>query len=191
MSEERAMSVMRCKCRRQAETGLRCVRCSVPICPECSRSAPVGFLCRQCADNKRDSPLYQVSMGSLALGYAGSLGVALFGGWVMAYIGRPLGFFGFLLAFVYGIVVGETGLRIVNRRRGLPIEIMAGVCAFLGLVGGVLIDLVTRHSVFALHANGAGAWNLPIYLSVLLLNPLTYVLVGIAIYGAVSRIRSL
>ncbi len=185
------MSVTRCKCRRQAETGLRCVRCSVPICPECSRSAPVGFLCRRCANNRRDSLLYQVSMGSLALGYAGSLGVALFGGWVMAYIGRPLGLFGFLLAFIYGIVVGETGLRIVNRRRGLQIEIMAGVCAFLGLVGGMLIDLMMRHTSAVTNSNSYGAEFVSVYLIAQLLNPLTYVVLGVAIYGAVSRIRSL
>lgn len=184
------MSVTRCKCRRQAETGLRCVRCSIPICPECSRSAPVGFLCRQCANNRRDSPLYQVSAGSLALGYAGSLGVALFGGWVMAYVGYRLGFFGFLLAFVYGIVVGETGLRIVNRRRGLQIEIMAGVCAFLGLVGGLMLHLVI-HGAPILHANPYGAGFVSGYLIAQLVNPLTYVVLGVAIYGAVSRIRSL
>ena len=175
---------MQCKCRRQAETGLRCVRCSIPLCPECSRSAPVGFLCRSCANGRRDSPLYQMSAGSLALGYAGSLAVATFGGWIMAEMGYRLGFFGLFLAFVYGIVVAESGLRIVNRRRGLKVEIMAGVCAFLGLVLGLLLTLLTRRG-------DAGAGNVSGYLAAQLMNPMTYVIVGIAVYGAVSRIRSL
>ena len=178
------MAAMRCKCRREAETGLRCVRCSVPICPQCSRSAPVGFLCRSCANGRRDSPLHQISAGSLALGYAGSLGVAVLGGWIMAEVGYRLGFFGFFLAFVYGVVVAESGLRIVNRRRGLHVEIMTGVCAFLGLVGGLLLYLVT-------HRSGYGSEYVSGYLTAQLASPMTYVVVAIAVYGAVSRIRSL
>ena len=105
------MSTMRCKCRRQAETGLRCTRCNVPICPDCSRNAPVGFLCRQCAGGRRNSPLYRLDARSLALGYAGSLTAGVAGGWLMASFGYHLGFFGCLLAYVYGIAVAEVALR--------------------------------------------------------------------------------
>ena len=182
------MSTMRCKCRRQAETGLRCVRCSVPICPDCSRNAPVGFLCRSCAGGRRDSPLFRVDGRSLALGYAGSLAAGVAGGWLMATVGVGLGFFGCFLAYAYGIAVAEVALRITGRKRGPHIEIMAGVSAALGLIGGLYLHLLTLPPLPRQFANGVAT---PSYMTLYLSNPVIYVIAAVAIYGAVSRIRNI
>jgi len=183
------MSVMRCKCRKQAETGLRCIRCEVPICPDCSRSAPVGFLCRGCADGRRSLHLYQIDARSLALGYLGTLAVALFGGWIMADYGMRIGFFGCFLAFFYGNVVGEAGLRITGRKRGLPMEIMVGVCIALGLVGGLSLVAMLHPHYFS--EGGDVATATQSYLLSQLYRPLAYVVFGCALAGGISRIRTL
>src|SRR5476651_635259 len=91
---------MRCKCRKQAITGLRCSRCFVPICPDCSRPAPVGMLCSDCARGK-PSHLYQLDPRSFAAAIPVTLAAALFGGWLMASV-RGLGFFAMFIGYLYG-----------------------------------------------------------------------------------------
>ncbi len=181
---------LRCKCRKQAETGLRCSRCFVPICPDCSRPAPVGMLCRACARGT-PSRLYQVDPKSFALAIPVTLAAAVFGGWLMATIGR-IGFFAAFAGFIYGMAVGEIALRIAGRKRGVQMEIMAGACVFLGMLAGQAIHILTAVSaVPAAYSPNA----LPITGSMLvlrlLMDPWIYVSVAVAVFGAVSRIRSL
>ncbi len=128
---------LRCHCRRHAETGLRCARCNVPICPDCSVPFAVGMICRDCARANR-SPLYQVKAGSLMLGYAVSFAVAIPAGWLLQSM---LGFGFFMLwgAFLYGLLVAEVALRVTGRKRGLQMEIMAGAASLGGLLAGWLL----------------------------------------------------
>jgi hypothetical protein len=126
---------LRCKCRRKAVTSLRCSRCSVPICPDCSKVAPVGMLCSQCG-SPRNLPLYQVSTGNLAVGAAVCLGVASLGGWIL--VSASFGYFSLLLAFLLGLAVAETALRITGRKRGPKVEALAGISAGVGIVIGYM-----------------------------------------------------
>lgn len=168
---------LRCKCRRQAPTGLRCNRCNVPICPDCSIVAPVGMMCRGCARGGK-SRLYEVSPGSLGLAFLACLAVGSFGGWIMAFFGFGLGFMGLWAAFVYGLLVAETALRVTGRKRGTIMEILVGVCVALGLIIGLGIQSTFSPEMGRL---------LLYYLK----SPFLYLSVGIAIVSAVGRIRSL
>ncbi|HLK55005.1 MAG TPA: hypothetical protein VKU00_00485 [Chthonomonadaceae bacterium] len=173
-----ATQPLRCKCRRQAVTSLRCSRCSVPICPDCSIPAAVGMLCRECASNKK-SRLYQVSAGSMALAIPACLLAAAFGGWLLTSIGMGFGFFGIAFGFLYGLAIAEIALRITGRKRGLTMEILAGGSAFLGIIAGWLIT----DSTHPLFNHAYFLWHLS--------NPWSYVLLGVAIFGAVNRIRNI
>jgi hypothetical protein len=182
---------LRCKCRKQAETGLRCSRCFIPICPDCSRPAPVGMICGECARGK-PSHLYQVDPKSFALAIPVTLVAALFGGWLLATI-RYMGFFGMFAGFLYGMAVGEIALRLTGRKRGLPMEIMAGVCVIAGIVGGHGIQFLAESSTIGanpLYAGGDGFDATTLALGYLM-NPWMYVSMGVAVFGAVSRIRNI
>lgn len=168
---------MRCKCRRQAITSLRCSRCSVPICPDCSRVAPVGHLCRECASNKK-SRLYQVSAGSLVLAFLACSAVAAFGGWLVVSAFR-WGIFGILAAFIYGMGVAEVALRVTGRKRGLKMEILAGTCALLGIVVGLLLT-----SLRYAGPEGGGLYAL-------FFDPWLYAQAIVAVFGAVNHTRNI
>jgi hypothetical protein len=164
---------LRCKCRKQAPTSLRCARCFVPICPDCSRVAPAGMLCRECATGQK-SHLYQVSGGHVARGFLASLAAATFGGWLIASIGS-FGFFMLWLGFLYGLGVAEVALRAADRKRGTVMEIIVGISCLGGLVLGWCIETAVtgEPNFFALK------------------DPWTYAAIAAAICGAIGRVRSL
>ncbi len=181
---------VRCKCRRQAETGLRCSRCFVPICPDCSRPAPVGMLCRECARGK-PSHLYMVDPKSFALALPVTLAAALFGGWLMSTV-RGIGFFGMFAGFLYGMAVGEIALRLTGRKRGVQIELMAGACVFIGLIGGYTIHFLTQSQLLGGQvAGGEESVSVSRVALMYLLDPWMYVTIGVSVFGAISRIRNI
>jgi hypothetical protein len=180
----------RCKCRKQAVTGLRCSRCFVPICPDCSRPAPVGMICRECERGK-PSHLYIVEPRSFALAIPVTLAAALFGGWLMSTI-RGIGFFGMFAGFLYGMAVGEVALRLTGRKRGIQMEIMAGACALIGIVGGYAFQFLLLSTVGPAHADLAGPEVLdPATLAMMMLvDPWMYVTTAVSVFGAVTRVRN-
>jgi hypothetical protein len=94
------------------------------------------MLCRECASNGR-SPLFQVQPGLLALSIVACLGVASLGGWIL--FSNMLGYFGLMLAFLLGIGVAETALRITGRKRGTKMEAVAGACTAIGMLASGLV----------------------------------------------------
>ncbi len=168
----------RCKCRKQAETSLRCSRCFVPICPDCSRPAAVGMLCTSCARGNR-SHLYEVGKGDFLKGGLAAFGTAIFGGWLLATM-RDFGFFFFWFCFLYGLAVAEITLRFTGRKRGTSMEVLVGSAVGVGLIAGVILKTLL----------GAGGDSSEVLLDALR-NPWSYVAVGIAVFAAVGRVRHL
>ena len=123
---------LRCKCRRQAITTLRCARCSVLICPDCSIITPAGMICKVCS---RPSPiLHEVSPGSYVKTWLVTLPSAFVIGWFYWTVCAPFGFFSWILAYFYGVAVAEVAKHVSDRRRGVKMEILAGVAAGIGLL---------------------------------------------------------
>jgi hypothetical protein len=166
-------ATLRCKCRRQAPTSLRCARCSVPICPDCSLVAPAGMLCKSCATGQK-SHLYQVGPGHVARGFLASLAVATFGGWLFATLGH-FGFFMLWAGFLYGLGVAEVALRAADRKRGTAMEVIVVISCLGGLALGWGIEALVKgapdYSGFS--------------------DPWTYAAIAAALFGAVGRMRSL
>ena len=133
---------LRCKCRRHAETSLRCSRCNVPICPDCSHMYSVGMLCRDCMRGGKASRLYELAPAAFGKTLAVCLPVSVLMGWIIAsisHIGLMAAIWGGLFQ---GLAVSEAGLRASGRKLGWKIEALVGSCIAIGLVAGwILISL--------------------------------------------------
>lgn len=167
---------LRCRCRRHEITSLRCARCSVPICPHCSIVAPAGQLCRECASGKK-SRLYLVSPKSLALAILACLTTAVLGGWLLASKLGSFGFFALWFGYLYGLIIAEVALRVTGRKRGPLMEILAGTSAVAGILVGWLLVLPAGSPEFISVLSGHlfNVWNL--------------LILGLAVFAAVTRIR--
>ncbi len=165
---------LRCKCRKHAVTSLRCSRCSVPICPDCSKIVPVGMVCSTCLHGKQIH-IYQYGTQDVLRGLGASLLVAIAGGCLLATahsFGLMLSIWGGLLQ---GYIVAEACLRVTNRKRGLVMEAIVGCSVVLGLVLGCL--LISDYQ------------GIP--LEVYLASPYSYILLVIATVVGVGKVRNL
>ncbi len=106
MSDE----VLHCKWHPDRETMLRCYRCGTPICYECARRTPVGYLCPDCAKAAKRR-FEQATVRDLIVG--GLLAFVLSG--VGAYLASWLGWLVIFLAPLYGTFTANLTWRAVRR----------------------------------------------------------------------------
>ena len=138
---------MQCARHPKVETNLRCGRCDTPICPKCSIPGPVGMRCRDCAAQK-SSALYQIHPARFALAAVLGLLAGTIVGAVLDYT-TGTGFSLWIILFagpVIGRFVGDLIVRAAGRKRGLPLEILAGV----SVVGGAVLAQWLFHGGFGL-----------------------------------------
>lgn len=129
----------------QRETGLRCISCSRPICPECARATPVGQICPDCA-RERMPVNYQVAPIQLLI--AGV--VALLYGVIVTFVAGVVigwaGFFGFIVAFLLGPMTGNALARLIDwatgRKRGRLLMVVVSIaysCGSLPYIGLIIL----------------------------------------------------
>lgn len=124
----------------KVKTVLRCSQCGRPICARCAVPYPVGQLCPTCVRGRRPAH-YQVTPIPLIAAGAATLGASALAGLL---VGLVVGWGGLLFSLLGGPMVGGLLSRVVlwagQRRRGLPVQITAGVAAVVGsLLGGASI----------------------------------------------------
>ena len=90
-----------------------------------------------------------------------------------------IGFFVLWLGLFAGYAVGESILRVMYRKRGVKVEVAAGVCAFLGGLVGLIFWL-------PIHGLPMNLQSLQTFLAG---NPFYVVGLGIAVFSAVGRTR--
>jgi hypothetical protein len=130
---------MRCATHPDVETGLTCSKCGKPICPRCMVQTPVGARCAECAKLSK-LPTFKLSRTDYAKAVAVGLGAAVFSGilwylirWVTPFF---MVFLNLLVAAGVGYGIGEATSFSVNRKRGLFLKIIAGICVLLSFVIG-------------------------------------------------------
>jgi hypothetical protein len=140
---------------------------------------PVGMKCPACGRNA-NSALTKVAPHRFALAFVASM---LAG--VGALILSQIGLFAIFLATMYGYFAGGIILRASGMKRGLKLEIAAGVGVVLGAVipkvgPHLIVPLIVRHTGGAAHLSFMA-----------LLNPFFWIVVGVTTACVVSKIRYL
>lgn len=132
VEEARPAETLYCHWHPDRETLLRCNKCGRPICTQCAIRHPVGLRCKECAQVVR-SPVYTVS--PVELGLAGLVGLALSvgAGFVMRFI-AGYWFVSWIIGPVVGGFVAEVMSRVIRYKRGLAMQVLAGLCLALGVV---------------------------------------------------------
>ncbi|MDM8000991.1 MAG: hypothetical protein QUS33_13645 [Dehalococcoidia bacterium] len=127
---------MKCAIHTDVETGLSCGKCGTPICPKCLVETPVGARCRQCA-NVRRLPTYTITPGQYAKAIAAGVGVALAVGVGWAWLRSTVDILawsltaGLILGSVVAYGIAEIVSRVVNQKRGRPLQVIACACFVL------------------------------------------------------------
>lgn len=127
---------MKCSAHPDTETGLACGKCGTPICPKCLVETPVGARCRKCANVKR-LPTYNITPAQYAGAIAAGMAIAVPVGvaWAVLRVVIDIPFFGLmtalLLAAAAAYVIAEVVSRVINRKRGTPLQVIASVCFIL------------------------------------------------------------
>ncbi len=168
---------MQCARHPQVETFVRCGKCDQPICPSCMVAGPVGVRCRDCSRQNLDA-IMRGSPRQYLLAAVWAFGSALLLGWL-----THVSFFWFWLGGVYGYAVGEATLRGGGRKRGLAMQIIAGVAAAAGSVAWAMPLPLGRLPLAVLLAH---PWSLVAFLAN---SPWTLVGLGIGVVFSVMHVR--
>ncbi|MBI2829807.1 MAG: hypothetical protein HYX81_01465 [Chloroflexi bacterium] len=123
---------MKCAAHPDVETNLTCSKCGKPICPRCLVQTPVGARCPQCARLDK-LPTYSMTRVYYLRAISAALGTAIFCGiiWALISVQLPFLYFNFLLAAGVGYAIAEVMSLSVNRKRGVPLAIIAGIAVIM------------------------------------------------------------
>ena len=118
-------------------TTLRCGRCGKPICPDCFVRHPVGLRCKECAQ-VRKSPVYNLAASDYLVAGLVGLGLSAVVGLLLRFVGG-FGFFAIFIGLAVGGGIADLMSRVIRYKRGVGMQVLAGVCLVVGAMLGVLL----------------------------------------------------
>ncbi len=148
----------RCARHPEVETNLRCNQCDTLICPRCLVHTPVGAKCPACAKVRR-LPTYHLTPVFYLRAVGAGLAVAAGGGFAWAFLLSEVRFpyLNFIIALGLGYAAGEAVSLATNRKRGLPLQVIAGVALALAyLTSSLLLNARFSLDLFDLIALALG-----------------------------------
>jgi hypothetical protein len=118
------------------ETALRCYSCSQPICSDCARKTPVGYICPDCQRQAEDAFFNNKPTDYLVAALV-SLPISLLAGFLMVNFFNG-GFLFFLIIFFVSGAVGTFIARVTKRaignRRGRYLPALVVAMMVLGVL---------------------------------------------------------
>ncbi len=141
---------MNCARHPKVETNLRCGKCNQPICPKCAVQTPVGARCPDCARLTK-LPVFQVQKTGYLKAVGTGLALAIVFGVIWGLMIPHLMGYGYLLIILGAYIVSESMSRVVNQKRSVGLQIIAGGCTVLSYVVAFSIGLyISLFSLIAL-----------------------------------------
>jgi DNA-directed RNA polymerase subunit RPC12/RpoP len=159
-------------------TGLRCNRCSKPICPKDAVRTPVGMRCPECA-GVRSMPSIRTSSDVFVKAIGGGLLVAV----VVAVLWRFAPDWNFYLCLAMGFGVVETMSYLSRNKRGRDLQI----ASMLIITGGFVLSRVLLAQRYGIPLEAVNDLS-PFATSVLQLNAVPD-LVYVALAYAIAWVR--
>ncbi len=133
-----------CYVHTERETGLSCTACERPICSGCMVHAPVGQLCKSCAE-RRKPVQYQLPTDKLFLGAATALvagfAVALVGWAVLMLLPIFALYALLLLTMPTASLVANVLDRVTRGRRGKRLQLAVGAAMVAGALPMLIVTL--------------------------------------------------
>ncbi len=176
-----------CAAHPRVETALRCGKCNTLICPKCVVQTPVGARCAKCA-NLRRLPIFEVSPKNYAKAVALAFSAAPILGFVWASL--PFrGYFSFIISAGVGYALGEIVSFAAGRKSSLGLKIVAGTAFALCYLSYAMLPVLA--TLVSLNAITTAAF-LQLFISAvvgLLSNPFAWLMVGLGVFMAVTRMR--
>lgn len=177
------MPAQQCTRHPDRETLRICGRCERPFCPDCLVPTPVGGRCKDCARGP-SIPRLKIQPWRWPLIALAALFMALVASLVVARIG----FFGLILSFLAGQLIGSAMLAVSGRKPGRALAIVTVV--FI-LVGGYLSTPVALVATALSAAEGSvdAGQTFAAGLRIGLLDFWTWIMAALMAYAAYTRIR--
>ncbi len=175
-------TVTTCARHPKVATNLRCASCGTPICPQCLVQTPVGAKCRACASGT-SGVLFRPSLLQAAMAAGVGLAAGAVAGLAVEF---NLGFLSLFLALAYGGFAGEMIVRASGRKRGVRMEIIAGVTI---TAGAVIARLLAAPSIASMGSAHPPLGILNVLADLVAPSPLPLLTLIVAVAAAVSRIR--
>lgn len=165
----------------KVETSVTCASCGTPICTKCMVYTPVGVKCRECGLS-RGGTLFTIRPERMILAAV----TALVAGAIAALLGGTSFFYAIFIAVPYGYFAGQTIIKAAGMKRGLKLEIIAGVGMVIGALAFKLIPGLIAGKSLLIVTSRILSFGPQSLLSVIL-----WATVAIAIGCAISKIRYL
>jgi hypothetical protein len=151
--EELSDDILYCQWHPKVETALRCYQCGAPICSNCARRTPIGYICPDCRkshskrfDSIRSYDYAIAGVVALILGAVASLIPMIpFSGWFIFFV-SPLA----------GTIIAEAVSRLTRRRYSRHLWKVVVVAVVIGSAPMLLSYAFGGIGVFM----GGNAWGI-------------------------------
>ncbi len=131
-----------CKTHPTVETGLRCSKCEDYICTRCAIQSPVGYRCKSCIKGQQavfnTAETRDYIVGALVAMSIGAAAAAI------NIFPASFGFFGWIIAFMFGGAAGRFGAdmvrRAIQRRRSKNLFLVVAILGTLATLPLILFS---------------------------------------------------
>lgn len=158
----------------ERSTSLRCYNCQQPICIDCAKKTPVGYICPACLREAEDA-FFNNKATDYLIAAAVSFPISLLAGYIL--INFQLGFFFYIILFfisgAIGGFIGRITKRAIGFRRGryLPQLVVAmmilgvlipGIPVLLAVLTGNLgaLTVLIGPGIYLFAATSAAYWQM-------------------------------